>query len=511
MPLPTNTPIQATATIIIPIFDPTTTPTIEPTTTPAPTATPEPSSTPTPLPTPIPAEIEGQTWLVYLDQGCDDSFETTYSFYFDPNGEFKYVASGPYDMSTLPYSGTWERDGNQLTIVLAQNGFTTEFDIVGSELIDNAGVENRCRVGHWLMPGQNYPQGRTSHQSALLENGLVLIVGGYQPLFAGQSENPSELVSIYDTVNGGWQNVGTITPPQFSHNMIILPDQRVVVLGSWDDSNNVAGITEITINSASQASIIRVGALPSGYGTGSNSATLLADGRILIAGGYSIPNDASLNNSLIYNPADQSMTPVSNMNFPRNNHAAVLLDDGRVLVIGGNSESASAEVYDPQTDTWELTGEMVAVRAYPDAVKLVNGYVFVTGGISQETYTGVNLATVAITEIYDPATNEWQSVTPALSDKFSQNVLLLEDGRVLVLNGFDRTGAEYKAITKVEIYDSNADSWTSTAPMPVVAYYHTAHVLADGSVIVIGGGHFSAPLPVVQHYDPVTDTWTLVP
>ncbi|NUM46671.1 MAG: hypothetical protein HUU38_18360 [Anaerolineales bacterium] len=490
---------------------PSSTNTPEPTATqtPPPTDTPEPS--PTPSPTSIPAEIEGQTWLVYLDQGCDGSYETTYFFYFDPNGQFKWIQSGPYDMSTLPYGGTWTRNDEQLTLVLAQNGFTTEFDLVGAELIDNAGVENRCRLGHWLMPGQNYPAGRTSHQSALLESGLVVIVGGYQPLYAGQTENPSELVSIYDPTSGIWQDVGTLTPPQFSHSVIVLPEQRVLVVGSWDENSHVAGITEIRVNGASQADITRVGALPTGYGTGANSATLLTDGRLLIAGGYSTQEEAALDSSLIYDPTDQSITPVARMNMPRNDHAAVLLEDGRVLVIGGNAESATAEIYEPETNTWTLTGEMTAVRAYPDAVKLPDGRVFVTGGIRQETYANVILAEVTPTEIYDPVTNAWQPVAPALSDKFAQNILLLADGRVLVFDGFDRTGAEYQTTTQVEIYDPIADSWTIVASMPVAAYYHTAHILVDGSVIVIGGGHFSAPLPVVQRYDPVTDTWTIVP
>lgn len=503
--LPTNTPLPPTETAV----PPTNTPEPTATQTPQPTDTPEPS--PTPLPTAVPAEIEGQTWLVYLDQGCDNSFETTYFFYFDPNGQFKWIQSGPYDMSALPYGGTWERDGDQLTIVLGQNGFTAEFDIVGSELIDNAGVENRCRLGHWLMPGQNYPEGRTYHQAVQLDNGLIVIVGGFQPHFAGEEKRISDLVSIYDPVSGSWQNVGTLDIPRVWQRVVALPDNRVLVFGGYDGAENVGTIVEINVKSADEAAITVVGEVPFGFDNESATAILLPDGRVLISGGYLRRTNTQQKGSIFYNPADHSIVPAASMNVLRSNHVAVLLDDGRVLVIGGNSESATAEIYDPAADIWTLTGEMAAAHAFPTVVKLGDGRVFVTGGIAHDTNTGASLTDVTVTEIFDPATNEWQLSAVALSDKIIHDAHLLLDGRVLVLNGYDRTGAEFALNTFVEVYDPTTDSWTNLHPMPVAAHHHTAHVLADGTILVIGGGYDSAPLPIVQRYDPVTNTWTLVP
>ena len=130
-----------------------------------------------------------------------------------------------------------------------------------------------------------------------------------------------------------------------------------------------------------------------------HTATVLPDGRVLIAGGY---HTAVLSGVQIYDPATNSWFAAASMKNPREQHAAVLLPDGRVLVVGGYGTRplASAEVYDPTGNIWSAAAPMRGPRFGHTAVLLPDGSVLVTGGSDQ--------APLSSSEVYIPATNSWQ-------------------------------------------------------------------------------------------------------
>jgi len=116
-----------------------------------------------------------------------------------------------------------------------------------------------------------------------------------------------------------------------------------------------------------------------------HSATVLLDGRVLMAGGGTNP-DAE-----IYNPTTGTWSSTGPMTEARTNHAAVRLGDGTVLVISGYyNDATSTEIYDPSSNTWHTTGRLNVARNYPQAVLLNDGRVLVVGG--QNPATGAALS-----------------------------------------------------------------------------------------------------------------------
>src|SRR6266516_555257 len=110
-----------------------------------------------------------------------------------------------------------------------------------------------------------------------------------------------------------------------------------------------------------------------------HTATLLANGKVLVAGG----NDATAE---LYDPATNGWSPAASMGQERSEPAAILLPNGKVLVAGGDfgpnppAYLASAELYDPATNTWTPTGSMAVARRHPTATLLMDGRILVVGG-----------------------------------------------------------------------------------------------------------------------------------
>jgi hypothetical protein len=178
-----------------------------------------------------------------------------------------------------------------------------------------------------------------------------------------------------------------------------------------------------------------------------HTATLLPDGRVLIAGGHTfLPVERRtrvLNSAELYDPATGAFAPTGDLTTPRGAHTATLLRDGRVLITGGQSLNqfererfGSAELYDPSTGTFTATGPMVAARLYHTAVLLADGKVLIVSGAEWKSRdTTIDLRA----ELYDPtngtfaATGSPVSVNPPQGEEFIQpTATLLQDARVLV-------------------------------------------------------------------------------
>jgi hypothetical protein len=137
-----------------------------------------------------------------------------------------------------------------------------------------------------------------------------------------------------------------------------------------------------------------------------HTATLLTDGRVLVAGGHDMAY-GSTSSVDIFNPVTHQWTAARPMWTPRSRHVAALLADGRVLVAGGENVAGcinEAEIYNPVTDTWTPVGSMAAARERPTAIPIAGGRVMVAGGSG---CAGTVASVMASTEIFDPATNGW--------------------------------------------------------------------------------------------------------
>jgi N-acetylneuraminic acid mutarotase len=258
-----------------------------------------------------------------------------------------------------------------------------------------------------------------------------------------------------------------------------------------------------------------------------SSATLLSNGKVLIAGGdpnqpqNTTPPENAQNAvaaTWIYDPSANTWTSVASMSTPRVGHTATALPDGTLLVTGGinfiqgepaGTAYTSAEIYDPIANSWSSAGNMAVKRAGHTATLLEDGRVLVAGGSSDDTL----LTATGSAEIYDPATRAWSSTSNMSSARFSHTAVALPDGRALIVGG-QGPGSSSQTVFSAENFDPTANAWTLTAPLPndIFPYQNTTTLLLNGQVLVAGGANFY-PGPfrsfgTTALYDPVSNAWS---
>lgn len=256
-------------------------------------------------------------------------------------------------------------------------------------------------------------------------------------------------------------------------------------------------------------------------------ATVLDDGRVLVAGGYDAFDgvfelDAKyyLAEADLYDPSTGTWSETGTMRQTRYGHALVTLPNGYVLAAGGTSGSnapitASAELYNPKPGRWRQTKSMSACRVSPSFSLLASGKVLLAGGIG---CSGVSQATA---EVFDPANGgRWTTVASMHHPRWGHTAVTLDDGRILVMGGRESpVGAPAETVSSTaEIYDPVNDTWTETGSMGEPRFLYSAGRLADGKVIVAGGhcpgGHVSPPMPTActsstaELFDVATGTWS---
>ena len=254
-------------------------------------------------------------------------------------------------------------------------------------------------------------------------------------------------------------------------------------------------------------------------GRAEHTATLLADGRVLVAGGIADSREEErLASAELYDPATGTWQATGSMTNPRSWHTATRLPDGRVLVAGGlcdgryadgcaakdpSGAQASAEIYDPETGKWTPTGDMTTPRSLPTATLLPNDQVLVAG---------TELAPDAIlasSELFDPATGAWTATGDMTVARTQQMAALLQDGTVLVAGGFGPVSpTEHGELTSAELYEPGKGTWAATGSMASARSQDPLIVLADGTVLKTGGGDGEQMLPSCELYDPSSRTWS---
>jgi hypothetical protein len=228
------------------------------------------------------------------------------------------------------------------------------------------------------------------------------------------------------------------------------------------------------------------------------TATLLPSGKVLIAGGLN--SSGALASAELYDPATNSWSSAGSMAASRSWHTATRLLSGKVLITGGRvsgtSYRAAAELYDPATNSWSSAGAMAASRGYHTATLLSSGKVLVTGGASS--------VALSSAELYDPATNSWSSAASIMSARYDHTALLLSSGKVLVSGGYSDGGIFHSS---AGLYDPATNSWSQAASMATGRAGYTPILLPSGKVFAAGGTNGSA-LSSVEVYDPATNAWS---
>jgi N-acetylneuraminic acid mutarotase len=246
-----------------------------------------------------------------------------------------------------------------------------------------------------------------------------------------------------------------------------------------------------------------------------HTATLLSNGKVLVAGGTD-GRGTVLASAELYDPVKGRWTSAGAMSETRIDHTATLLPSGKVLVAGGlvmpypGPSLASAELYDPSTNGWSMAAPMIESRTRHTATLLPDGRVLLVGGQRFDFHDGgLFPGRPTDAEIYDPKANRWSSTAPMGASRLAQTATQLPDGRVLVTGGQDEDSVTLKS---TEIYDAPQDRWISAAPMAVARSGHVATLMADGDVLVAGGlgeepSRLTISLGSAEIYDPRTNLW----
>jgi N-acetylneuraminic acid mutarotase len=304
----------------------------------------------------------------------------------------------------------------------------------------------------------------------------------------------------------GWQSAGTL-PAQFSYpNAVLLADGRVLTV-----SEKVAAVYTMTTDSW-----VATGVLPDD----ARAAQLigLANGGALLAGGApdNFHNNpfAPTQQVMLFNPATSTWKQGTSMKFGRASHTLTTLASGQILAVGGDVGGLSprqpvrtvkeVERYDSATDTWTTVAPLLQARFAHTATRLADGRVLVAGGavskeVNQENGGSDNLSSV---EVYNPATDSWQLAAPMSVTRVGHTATLLQDGTVLVVGG--NPGASMTA----ELYDPVKNSWASAGTLGPNTRDFSATLLLGGEVLVAGGSVSSNTATAsAAYYIPGTKIW----
>jgi len=348
--------------------------------------------------------------------------------------------------------------------------------------------------------------------SVLEAAGGVITPTGGQYTAPNTTGGPFHVVatSVQDSTKSGTANVtivasgfrptGDMSTGRAEHTATLLPNGKVLIAGG-DSCSFINYYQSCPLDSAEVYDPVAGTFATTGKMSVTrffHTATLLGNGKVLVTGGH----DASAE---LYDPASGTFAATGSMSVGRNSHTATLLVSGKVLIAGGQTVNggalATAELYDPTAGTFTPTGSMAAGRTSHTATLLASGMVLIAGGSTSANATPT-------TELYDPAKGIFTAANGMVSPRIFHTATLLSNGNVLVTGGIANlaTGA---SLPSAEVYDVVAGTFTATTgPMMTARDSHFAVLLTNGTVLVAGGsfgtnGSFTAEL-----YNTASGTFT---
>ena len=405
----------------------------------------------------VPADITGLKFgctvpgHYALEQGAISVSGGTLAAGGQPPGSGMFGPAGSLAGTRWDHTATLLPDGRVLVIGGMDPDRTLESAEAWDPATDNFG------------PAGSLAEARSSHTATLLSDGRVLVVGGY----GGPCQDPGTLSCDWDGEGvlasaevwvpgtGTFGPAGSLTVAREHHTATLLADASVLVVGGRDiDGNRLASaaVWDPGFDTFSQTGSLA-------EARSSHTATLLLDGRVLVVGGFG-GGSSVLASAEVWDPATASFSPAGSLAEGRGGHTATLLPDGRVLVVGGYGDDgilASAEVWDPRSGTFGPTGSLAGAREWHTATPLADGRVLVVGGtdgvdaLSRLDPEGV----LAAAEVWDPATDTFGPAGSLVRGRHSHTATLLPDGRVLVVGGWN--GDDYFVAT---------EAWSPLTPLP---------------------------------------------
>ena len=356
--------------------------------------------------------------------------------------------------------------------------------------------------------------GRSRTHVVRLGDGSILVVGFDNVCSPGYAWPESALTEVGDPLGEVWSEAESLPTPRDRFALALLPDGRALVTGGTTQQTDTgpASYSSTYLFDPGDGSWSRAGLLNTARSDPAHA--VLADGRVLVAGGYyadlpAVPEVRVLDSAELFDPATGEWSRTGSLRVARYGASAVTLADGRVLVVGGwpsaedgpaplyggpHRPLAPAEIYDPATGRWGAAGGLDLARTDFMLVALADGGALVAGGNvwpdpDPSSYANEPTSTA---ERFDPAASSWSPTGDMAIAAADRTGIRLPDGRVLVAGG-DLTvqqpdfGRSHGLTADAELYDPDAGTWAPTTPMPRPRSGASAVVLEDGSVLLVGG------------------------
>jgi hypothetical protein len=232
----------------------------------------------------------------------------------------------------------------------------------------------------------------------------------------------------------------------------------------------------------------------------------LADGKVLITGGLKIPETGppTVADAFIYDPATRKFSSTGAMTERRCGASATRLNDGRVLIAGGSGETpvslASAELYDPRTGKFTAAGKMRYGREQHSATLLRDGAVLIAGGFEAHADGGKSFADA---ELLYPRSERFETAGKMNSMRGAHAAMLLDNGDVLITGGENGFRGD-QVMASAELYHPATHTFTAAGTMLREHYSHTATLLGDGDVLIVGGATLHDWLASAELYHPAS-------
>jgi hypothetical protein len=356
---------------------------------------------------------------------------------------------------------------------------------------------------------------RFSYQALLLADGRVLISGGsdgYHSIASTEVYDPKPdstrgpivadgaVSSPSATLANVFVEAGEMTSPRYTHTATLLANGKVLIASGGDGSSGLSN-SSAELYDPSSGVFSATGMM--GVKRYSPTATLLSNGKVLLSGGDSDP----VTTAELYDPASGIFTATGSMTSGRDSYSATLLLDGRVLIAGGikafsnpQYSLSNAEVYNPSGGTFVPAGNLSAARYSHTATLLQDGRVLLTGGESGS-------GEFASADLYDPGTRASTATGKMLAARSEHSATLLQNGQVLVAGGANGTADRNYA--SAELFDPSRRTFSATGSMAAPRYGHAAVLLPSGKVLVVGGATDSGVVvSSAEIYDPASGTFT---
>ncbi|CAM6000928.1 unnamed protein product, partial [Sphagnum balticum] len=444
-------------------------------------------------------------------------------------------------------TGVWTLTGNLTyaryshTATLLTNGNVL---VAGGDSIGNTAEVYNASTGVWTVTS-SLTYARDAHTATLLTNGNVLVAAGYN----GDSGDLNS-AEVYNSTTGVWTLTSNLTYARYSHTATLLSNGNVLVAGG-DSVGNTAEVYFIGFGKillffslktkffslvagcnmtsfASNGAVVSFAAsepgtvneaCPTGY-FGSviqtcNSGSL---NWTYVSGSCS---DASyyVYTTQVYNRSSNQWTAVGLMTDERIYHGGVVLNDGSVFVCGGSygvstaaDTLATTEIYNVTTKTWAASSNMQYGRFFHTVTLLQNGTVLITGGFDT-TLTAANTW-----EIFSAKGATLSTYGTTMNSKRAEHTAtLLNDGNVLLCGGYSSydsstywtVSSNYLSSCEIFSYTKHTFNLT-TVSMTSARALHTASLLSNGNVLLVGG-YIGSIVSGAEIYYYLTQNFSSVP